>query len=80
MPVFTVLDPYSEDGGACRGQSANNATQPDSDEFEIDSDVSDEDLLLLRAELERAKTTKTQRDLAAATLAEQKLYLRRWER
>lgn len=60
--VSTVLDPYSEDSGACTGRGTNNATQPDSDGFKIGSDVSDE----------RTKITKTQRDPAAATLAEQK--------
>ena len=46
--------------------------ESDSDNFEIDSDVSDKDLLLLKAEIKRAESTKIQRDLAAAILEIQK--------
>lgn len=74
MGSFPIIDPYPEDGGA---QGTNNAMESvvdesDSDNFEIDSDVSDKDLLLLKAEIKRAESTKTQRNLAAARLEIQK--------
>ncbi|KAL9040144.1 MAG: hypothetical protein Q9180_002092 [Flavoplaca navasiana] len=70
--------------GAQAGQEAvsnvSEKTGSNSDEFEIDSDVSDEDLLLLKGEIKRTKSTKTQRDLATATIELQKLHRQRWER
>ena len=82
MGSFPIIDPYPEDGGALLAQSTNDAIEfvvdeSDSDNFEIDSDVSDEDLLLLKAEIKRAESTKTQRDLAAATLELQKQHHQR---
>ena len=82
MGSFPIIDPYPEDGGALLAQSTNDAIgfvvdKSDSDNFEIDSDVSDEDLLLLKAEIKRAESTKTQRDLAAATLELQKQHHQR---
>ncbi|KAL8903798.1 MAG: hypothetical protein Q9207_003690 [Kuettlingeria erythrocarpa] len=68
MSPFPILDPYARDGDGCvaiLGQRTNDATESDSDGFKIDSDVSDEDLLLLKAELMSTKSTKTQRNLAA---------------
>ena len=60
---FPIIDPYPEDGGALLAQSTNDAIEfvvdkSDSDDFEIDSDVSDKDLLLLKAEIKRAESTK----------------------
>ena len=40
---------FPEEGGALLAQITNDATESDSDEFEIDLNVSDEDLLLLMA-------------------------------
>ena len=84
MGSFPIIDPYPEDGGALRTQGAHDATESDSDgsdsEFEIDSDVSDEDLLSLKAEIKRTESIITQRDLAAATLELQKLHRQRWDR
>ena len=68
MGSFPIIDPYPEDGGALVAQVTNDATESDSDGFEIISDVSDEDLLLLKVEIKRTKSTKIQRDLAAATI------------
>lgn len=85
MGSFPIIDPYPEDGGALLAQGTNNAMESvreesNSDDFEIDSDVSDKDLLLLKAKIKRAESTKIQRDLAAATLKIQKQYRQRWER
>lgn len=85
MGSFPIIDPYPEDGGALLAQGTNDAIESvvdesDSDDFEIDSDVSDEDLLLLKAEIKRTESTKTQRDLAAVTLELQKQHYQRWER
>ncbi|KAL8724132.1 MAG: hypothetical protein Q9166_008119 [cf. Caloplaca sp. 2 TL-2023] len=83
MGSFPIIDPYPEDSGTLStlsSQGTTDAEESDSDEFEIDSDVSDDDLLLLKSELKRAESTKTQRDLAAATVELQRLHFQRWER
>lgn len=85
MGSFPIIDPYPEDSGALLAQGTNDAMESvvdesDSDDFEIDLDVSDEDLLLLKAEIKRTESTKIQRDLAAVTLELQKQYHQRWER
>ncbi|KAL8856211.1 MAG: hypothetical protein Q9178_007176 [Gyalolechia marmorata] len=84
MPVKNGFIPYyrtlPEDGGALLAQVTDDAIESDSDEFQIDSDVSVEELLLLKAEIKRTKSTKTQRDLAAAIVELQKLHRQRWER
>ena len=65
IPIGTsVFQPFF----GMASQVTNDATESDSDGFEIISDVSDEDLLLLKVEIKRTKSTKTQRDLAAATI------------
>jgi len=48
--------------------------------FEIDSDVSDADLLELKQELNKLGSEKAQRDLADATVAVQETTLQRWKR
>lgn len=49
MGSFPIIDPHPEDSGALLAQVTNDATESHSDKFEIDSNVSDEDLLLLKA-------------------------------
>ncbi|KAL8744302.1 MAG: hypothetical protein Q9184_008013 [Pyrenodesmia sp. 2 TL-2023] len=73
MRSIPIIDLYIEDSGTLLAQDTNDISDSDSDEFysdefQIDSDVSDEELLLRKAEIKRTKSTKTQRDLAAATL------------
>jgi len=57
-----------------------DGTSDDGSEFEIDSDVSDTDLLELQRELKKLDPKKMQRDLADATIALQASVMRRWER
>lgn len=54
--------------------------QADGSDFEIDSDVSDFDLLELQRELKRLDPKKMQRDLADATIASQASTKQRWKR
>ena len=49
------------------------------EEFDIDSNVSDADLLELKQELGKLGSTKAQRDLADATIAIQETTLQRWK-
>ena len=81
MGSFPIVNPYPIDGSALR---AHDAEESDSDEsesdFDVDSDVSDKDLLYLKAEIKRTESTKTQRDLATATLKWQELHQQRWNR
>ncbi len=50
------------------------------EDFDIDSEVSDADLLELKQELNKLGTEKAQRDLADATLAAQEMTRQRWKR
>lgn len=58
---------------------ADDASDDGSD-FEIDSNVSDADLLELQQELKRLDPKRMQRDLADATIALQAAAMKRWER
>lgn len=49
-------------------------------DFDIDSEVSDADLLELKQELNKLGTEKAQRDLADATVAAQEMTRQRWKR
>ncbi|KAL8845649.1 MAG: hypothetical protein Q9221_009187 [Calogaya cf. arnoldii] len=81
MGSFPIIDPYPEDGSALRAHDATESDLDGSDsDFEIDSDVSDEDLLSLKAEIKRTESTTTQRDLATATLELPELHSKRWDR
>ena len=51
----------------------------DGSDFEIDSDVSDLDLLELQRELKRLDPKKMQRDLAAATVASEASTMQLWK-
>lgn len=80
MGSFPILDPYPSDGDPRVDLETGDAAESETDEFEIDSDVSDEGLLHLKAELKRTKAGKLQRDLAAATIELQKRFAQRWQR
>ncbi|KAL8673854.1 MAG: hypothetical protein Q9168_001719 [Polycauliona sp. 1 TL-2023] len=80
MGPFPILNPYPEDGLA-RGQpSTQDATESDSDNEEIEHAESDPDFLSLMAAIELTETTKTQRNLAAATIEFQKRHSNLWKR
>ena len=49
-------------------------------DFEIDSDVSDADLLALKQELNKLGPERAPRNLADATIAAQNMTLQRWKR
>ena len=63
---------------------ADNHTVIDSDneqeDFNIELDVSDADLLVLKQELNRVRSETIQRELADATVALQEKALKRWKR
>lgn len=72
MGAFTFHDAYPETG---------DVLVDDSDEdFDIDSNASDADLLDLKQGLNRLGPEKAQRDLADATIAAQEMTVQRWER
>ena len=50
------------------------------EEFDIDSNVSDAELLELKQELKNLGPEKAQRDLADATIAVQEMTLQRWKK
>lgn len=75
MPSFLFSDPYPEKRPDSLGEVSDDV---DEINFEIDSNVSDADLLELRAELKKLQPEKIQRDLADATRALQEMALRRW--
>lgn len=69
MPSFPILYPH-----------LGTESDPDPDGFEIDSDVSDEEVRFLSAQLQSTRTERTQRNLAVTTLVLQKLHFQRWVR
>jgi len=73
MPSFPFCDPYPE-----KRPDSSGGPSDDEISFDIDSNVSDADLLKLRAELKKLQPEKIQRDLADATRALQELALQRW--
>ena len=74
MGPFAIHDPYP------RGVDRPAEGQGESEDFEIDSDVSDTDLLDLKRELNQLGTERAQRDLADATMAYQEMNLDRWKK
>lgn len=71
------LHPRTHIRNDCRLEDENDGEQAD---FDIDSDVSDADLLELKQELNKLGPAKAQRDLADAIIAAQKRTLQRWKR
>ncbi|KAL8634689.1 MAG: hypothetical protein Q9228_007730, partial [Teloschistes exilis] len=75
MGTFPHRSPYSKNGDVRMVEENNNGlgSNSDADELEIDSDLSDADLLVRQAE-----AGEDQRDLAASTLANIERYRQLW--
>ncbi|KAL8635049.1 MAG: hypothetical protein Q9228_007422 [Teloschistes exilis] len=75
MGTFPHRSPYSKNGDVRMVEENNDGlgSNSDADELEIDSDLSDADLLVRRAE-----AGEDQRDLAASTLANIERYRQLW--
>lgn len=71
MGVFTFENAYTTPDPLIE----NN----EEEEFDIDSNVSDADLLELKQELGKLRSEQAQRDLADATIAIQQMTLQRWK-
>ena len=72
MPKFSIHDPYVPQEGV--------ETPNEQSDFEIDSDVSDEEAQELLKELKTLEPSTVQRDLADATLYLQRIAWERWSK
>ncbi len=75
MGAFTFESVYPTPDQCSMVESDN-----EQEDFDIDSEVSDADLLELKQELKQLGTEKAQRDLADATVAAQEMTRQRWKR